>query len=222
MTDLAEYRAGAIDLLGVIACGQLTAFGRLADDARLAPSLADKVELSGMAADQFERFRRVSGRISELGAEAMAAMTPFHSAFDSFHEHTAPNTWLEGLIKAYVGDGIAADFYREVAAFVDPQTRELVIQVLTDAGHTDFLVERVRTAVEESPHVAGRLALWGRRLVGEALSQAQLVATDRKALSSLLTGTIDRPGMDLAAVSRLFSRLAENHTERMKTLGLQA
>jgi len=38
----------------------------------------------------------------------------------------------------------------------------------------------------------------------------------------LLTGTVDRPGMDLAAISRMFSRLVENHTRRMAKLGLQA
>ena len=27
--------------------------------------------------------------------------------------------WLEGLVKAYVGDGIAPDFYREIATYVD-------------------------------------------------------------------------------------------------------
>lgn len=48
------------------------------------------------------------------------------------------------------------------------------------------------------------------------------MAADRDALASLLTGTVDRPGLDLAAVSRLFSRLIENHTRRMAMLGLQA
>jgi hypothetical protein len=51
---------------------------------------------------------------------------------------------------------------------------------------------------------------------------AQRVAADRDALTSLLTGTVDRPGMDLAAISRMFSRLVANHTKRMAELGLQA
>ena len=80
----------------------------------------------------------------------------------------------------------------------------------------------MRSSIENDPKVGGRLALWGRRLVGEALSQAQRVAADRDALTSLLTGTVDRPGLDLAAVSRMFSRLVENHTRRMATLGLQS
>jgi hypothetical protein len=152
----------------------------------------------------------------------MDAMKPFHPAFDAYHSYTKPKDWLEGLLKAYVGDGFAADFYREVAAFVDADTRSLVHEVLADAGHGDYVVEKVRAAIGADPKVAGRLALWGRRLVGEALSQAQRVAANRDALTSLLTGTVDRPGMDLAAISRMFTRLVENHARRMTTLGLQS
>jgi hypothetical protein len=216
------YRAGAVDLLGLLAYGALTAFDRLAEDARMAPTLADKVQLATMAARQVAHFQRVRDRLAGSDVDVMAAMRPFHEAFNAFHDHTRPKDWLEGLVKAYVGDGIAADFYREVAAFVDANTRALVHEVLADAGHADFVVEKVRSAIAADPRIGGRLALWGRRLVGEALSQAQRVAADRDALTSLLTGTVDRPGLDLAAVSRMFSRLIENHTRRMATLGLQA
>lgn len=216
------YRQGAVDLLGILAYGALAAFDRLAEDARKAPTTEEKVHVASMAALQVEHFGRVRTRLSELEADVMTAMKPFHAAFDSFHHHTMPKDWLEGLIWAYVGNGFASDFYREVAAFVDSETRALVYQVLADETHTDFVIEKVRAAILADHRVAGRLALWGRRLVGEALSQAQRVAADRDSLTSLLTGTVDRPGMDLAAISRMFSRLVETHTRRMAQLGLQA
>lgn len=222
MSDEANYRDGAVDLLGILAYGELTAFERLAEDARLAPTLVDKVHMASMAAIQIEHYGRVEAHLSTLDAEVTEAMRPFHAPFDQFHAYTKPKDWLEGLLKAYVGDGFAADFYREVAAFVDVDTRTLVFEVLADVGHAAFVVEKVRSAIDRDARVAGRLALWGRRLVGEALSQAQRVAADRDALTALLTGTVDRPGMDLAAISRTFSRLIENHTARMAKLGLQA
>jgi hypothetical protein len=86
-------------------------------------------------------------------------------------------------------------------------------------------VEKVRAAIAADPRVAGRLALWGRRLVGEALSQAQLVAAERDSLSALLVGGVDRPGVqraDLAEIGRMFARLTEAHTKRMAALGLSA
>ena len=58
--------------------------------------------------------------------------------------------------------------------------------------------------------------------MGEALSQAQRVAAERDALTALLAGGVDRPGLDLAALGRMFSRLTENHAKRMAELGLSA
>jgi hypothetical protein len=222
--DLAdpEYRDAVVDLLGVLALGELTGFERLAADASLAPSIPDKAALAGMAVAEFGHFGLLRDRLLELGADPATAMAPFAPALNTFHERTAPADWLEGLVKAYVGDGIATDFYKEVSAYVDPRTRELVVQVLDDTGHSGFVVDRVRAAIAAEPRVGGRLALWGRRLVGEALSQAQRVAAERDALSSLLVGGVDRPGADLAEIGRMFARLTENHTRRMTTLGLSA
>jgi hypothetical protein len=210
------YRAAVVDLLAVLAYGEITAFQRLADDARLAPTIADKAALSEMAVAEFEHFRQLRARLTDLGAEPEAAMAPFVAALDAFHDSTAPSDWLEGLVKAYVGDGFAADFYREVAASLDSDTRGFVLDVLADTGHAAFAVDRVRAAIEREPPLAGRLALWARRLVGEALQQAQQIALERADLASLLVGG----SMDEQAVGELFGRLTERHVERMSALGL--
>jgi hypothetical protein len=216
------YRAAVVDLLGAIAYGEIAAFERLAEDAKMAPTVADKTALAQMAATEFGHYQGLHDRIVELGADPMAAMQPFVAPFDGFHARTAPSDWLEGLVKAYVGDGLAADFYREIAAFLDVDTRALIVESLQDAGQSAFVVDRVGRAIADDPRVAGRLALWGRRLMGEALSQAQRVAAERDALSALLAGGVDRPGLDLAAIGRLFTRLTDNHSARMATLGLDA
>ena len=221
-----DYSTAVVDLLGALAYGEITAFTRLAEDAELAPTLPDKARLGRIAVQEFAHFELLVTRLKETGADPEQAMLPFVAAVDAFHERTAPSTWLEGLVKAYVGDGIATDFYREISRYVDDSTRELVEQVLDDAGQADFVVTAVRAAIEAEPRVAGRLALWGRRLVGEALSQAQRVAADRDALAALLVGGLvgapNLAGADLAEVGRMFARLTENHTRRMGRLGLTA
>src|SRR5580765_1534070 len=136
-------------------------------------------------------------------------MEPFIPALEAFHERTAPADWLEGLVKAYVGDGIAEDFYREVSAYLDESTRDLVLSVLEDTGHSTFAVDRVRAAIEADPRLAGRLALWGRRRVGEALSLAQRVAAERAALSALLVCGLTPPGADLADFCFKFTATTE-------------
>ncbi len=217
-----DYREAVVDLLGAIAYGELSAFERLAEDAKLAPTLEDKVEISAMAAVEFGHLNALRARLTDLGVDPYGAMRPFQRAIDDFHMHTAPSDWYEGLIKAYVGDGLAADFYREIAAYLDPDTRDLIIDSLADTGHSVFVVDRVCTAIAANPRLGGRLALWGRRLMGEALIQGQRVAAERDALSALLAGGVDRPGLDLAAIGRMFTRLTERHAARMAELGLDA
>jgi hypothetical protein len=214
------YRAAVIDLLGAIAYGEISAFERLAEDAKLAPTLSDKVALIAMASAEFGHVTRLRARLEQLGVDPFTAMAPFQAAIDAFHEHTAPSDWFEGLVKAYVGDGLARDFYREIAAFLDVDTRDLIIDSLEDDVHAEFVVDRVRDAIAADHRLGGRLALWGRRLMGEALSQAQRVAADRDALTALLAGGVDLPGMDLAALGRMFNRLTERHAYRMTELGL--
>jgi hypothetical protein len=221
--DDVAYRAAVVDLLGVLAYGELMASQRLAADAAMAPTIDDQVELSTMAAAEFRHFVSLRDRLAELGADPAAAMEPFRRPLERFHEMTAPSDWLEGLVKAYVGDGIGVDFYREIAASLDPQTRDLVLAVCEDLGQSEFVVDRVRAAIAADPRIEGRLALWARRLVGEALSQAQHVAAERDALTSLLIGEVGvAEGMDLTAVGAMLSRLTDAHAKRMQALGLSS
>jgi len=207
-----------VDLLGVLAYGELTAFDRLAEDARMAPTTAGRAALATMAAAEMGHFALLCNRLIELGADPEKSMSPFAAPIDAFHDGTRPSTWLEGLVKAYVGDGLAADFYREVSNFLDDSTRALVLSVLADTGHACFAVREVRAAIRADPAIGGRLALWARRLVGEALTQSQRVIAERDQLAELL---INGTG-DLAGVSELLNRITSAHTVRMSQLGLSS
>jgi hypothetical protein len=216
------YRQAVVDLLGVLAYTELVAFERLAADAALAPSISDQIALSLMATAEIRHFTRLAERLGDLDVDPAVAMKPFVEPILDFHAKTAPGDWLESLVKAYVGDGIATDFYREVAQSVDPETRALVLEVCSDTGHANFAVATVLAAIEADPRIGGRLALWGRRLVGEAISSAQTIAAERDGLASLIVGGVDRPGIGLVELGAMFSRLTDAHTRRMQTLGLQA
>jgi hypothetical protein len=205
------------DLFGLLAYAELVAFFNLSGDAELAPSLADKAALGGMAVAEFGHFRALHGALTRMGAVPEQAMEPFVAPLDAFHDRTAPADWLEGLVKAYVGDGIAADFYRTVAQVLPPETQSLVRTVLADTGRTEFVIARAREAIEADPRVAGRLGLWARRLVGEALGQAQRVAAEREPLARLLVGGATS---QLGDIGRMFADLTDAHAERMAALGL--
>jgi len=217
-TDAPETDA-LTDLFGLLAYAELVAFLNLSGDAALASSLEDKAALGGMAVAEFGHFRALHGALTSMGAVPEQAMAPFVAPLDAFHARTAPADWLEGLVKAYVGDGLGADFYRAVAEFLEPKARALVLEVLADTGHADFVISRVRAAIEADPAVAGRLALWARRLVGEALAQAHRVVAERPSLARLVVGAAGEAGGQ-GDIGRLFARITDAHDQRLAALGV--
>ncbi|MEU8095001.1 ferritin-like fold-containing protein [Micromonospora chalcea] len=204
----------AIDLFGLVAYGELLAFDRLAADARLAPDLGRRAALSEMAAAEIAHYRWLTDRLAAWGVTPEEAMVPYVEALRAYHDSTEPRDWAEAVTKAYVGDAITDDFLRGIAGGLDGPERTLLLDVLHDSRYAEFAAAEIRAAIEADPRAAGRLSMWARRLLGEALSQAgRVAAADRGALSAL----IGRTGGDVPGLLR---RLTEAHTARMTAVGL--
>lgn len=204
-----------VDLLGLVAYGELLAFDRLAADARLAPDLRRRAALCEMAAAEIAHYRWIVDRITALGAIPDEALATYAEALEAYHDSTEPKDWLEAVTKAYVGDAISDDFLREIADGLDGPDRQLILDVLHDSRYAEFAAAEIRAAIEADPRVANRLSMWARRLVGEALSQAgRVAAADRGALTALFAR---REGADMSA---LFHRLTDAHRARMTAVGL--
>lgn len=209
-------RAAVIDLLGLVAYGELLAFDRMAADARLAPDLRRRAVLSEMAAAEIANYRLLADRLVALGADPDAAMALYLDPLRRYHDSTQPKDWLEALTKAYVGDAIADDFLREVATLLDEPDRQLVLDVLHDTRYAEFAEAEIRVAIAADPKVTNRLSMWARRLVGEALTQAMRVAEERPALARLIIARRSGP----EALPALFKQLTTAHTARMEAVGL--
>ncbi|WP_026818881.1 ferritin-like fold-containing protein [Arthrobacter castelli] len=218
-SDPGSYRSFILDLLGIMAYGELSAFERLSSDARFSPELNDRVVLGGRAAAEYAHYELIAARLEAMDADVAGTMRPFMAAVDAFHDRTRPADWYESIMKAYVLDAISGDFYRALARHLDPRTQQIVAEVQVTEEQSDVLMSRLRTALVDNPRLASRLALWGRRLVGEALTQAQRLGIERSFLEGLVS-LHDESGAD--PVAKLFSDLTREHSRRMNLLGLTA
>jgi len=235
----AVRRADSVELLGLVAHLEQVAFVRLAGDSAIAPTVEQRLALSRFAAAAVERRDRVLARIVELGGDPEAALAQFDDVLVDFDARTQPSTWWERLLKAYVGYGVADDFCRLAADGLDEDSRALVLDVLDDASHADLAVTALDAAGSDDGVLTSRLALWGRRLVGEALGVVQGLLTQRPALARLVATSDDTPDRgsapnratgernDTVATggganppAKVFGELTAQHTRRMSRLGL--
>ncbi len=207
---------GVNEVLALLAYGEVAAFYRLAEEARMAPNLDGRINMATMAAAEMNHYQLLRDELARRGVDVVPAMTRYAPALENYHRLTTPSTWLEALVKTYVGDALAADFYREIVGAMPGAAADLVRAVLAETGHSQFVVAEVRAAVSASARQRNRLALWSRRLLGEAITQAQYVLADHDELVDLLMAS----GEGLGELTGFFDRLQRNHSARMQELGL--
>lgn len=206
---------GVNELFALLAYGEVAAFYRLTDEARMAPDLQGRINMARMAAAEMGHFDVVRNALEARGVDVPAAMSRYASALEQYHRLTMPSTWLEALVKTYVGDAMAADLYLALAGSLPDEVADVVRAVLAETGHSQFVVAEVRGAVTASSRQRSRLALWSRRLLGEAITQAQFVLADHDELVDLVLA-----GGGLGQLTDFFDRLQHTHGERMRQLGL--
>src|SRR5699024_5109417 len=135
-----QEREGTIELLGAIAYGAISGFTRMAADSEMARDLVLKRALAGMADKEVHDHELLVDHGVERRGDPTEAMAPFRAAFDSFHARTRPRDLLEGMVKAYIGDGIATDFFLEISRYVEPTTRAIIERASSDHRDVDTIV----------------------------------------------------------------------------------
>jgi hypothetical protein len=207
---------GVNKLFALLAYGEVAAFYRLTDEARMAPSLRGRIAMASMAAAEMGHYEMLRDALTGRGVDVEQAMIGYISALENYHRLTTPSTWLEALVKTYIGDALAADFYREIADALPDEVADVVRGVLSETGHSQFVVAEVRAAVASSGKQRNRLTLWARRLLGEAITQAQYVMAEHDELTDLVVSGTG----GLGKITDFFDGLQRTHAERMAELGL--
>ena len=206
---------GVNELFSLLAYGEVAAFYRLTDEARMAPDLRGRINMARMAAAEMRHYEMLRTTLESRGVDVLSSMTRYAPALENYHRLTLPSTWLEALVKTYVGDAMAADLYLAIAGSLPDEVADVVRAVLAETGHSQFVVADVRAAVTSSGRQRSRLALWSRRLLGEAITQAQYVLADRDELVDLVLSS-----GGLGQITDFFERMQQTHDARIRELGL--
>lgn len=213
---LSADHPGVNELFAVLAYGEIAAFYRLTDEAKMAPDLRGRISMASMAAAEMQHYEQLRDALESRGVDVVSAMSKYVSALENYHRLTMPSTWLEALVKTYVGDALAADLYLEIADGLPDEVADVVRAALAETGHSQFVVAEVRAAVTSSSKQRSRLALWARRLLGEAITQAQYLLAGHDELVDLVVSGAG----GLGQLNAFFDRLQQTHERRMRELGL--
>lgn len=226
--DLKPYTPEPKVYLGQLAYLLLSNFEILTNELKYAPTTAYKAELSEAAAKSFDKYRAISKKLSGLGFDVTDSMDPFVERVDTFHSRTAGIDWYESVIKIYLVSGLLDDFYRRLAIGLPKELREDVEKSLSDKTFEKFAKRVLVEGMSGNESLESRLALWGRRLMGDVLLEVR-AAFDNKKLSGAdknakLSLEQERE-INLESYSKiepLVTEMIAAHSLRMDAVGLTA
>ena len=208
--DLADISPDALSYLGQVAYFELAVFESLTRAVSEAPDLASKEDLSLVAGEALDKHHGMVNIIRQMKADAAATMQPFTEDIDRFESLTHGRDWYETLLGVYLTAGFLNEFFLELAGALPKKHRLTVQEILSTDRTGEVLVAAIRGGIEVDPKLASRLAMWGRRLMGDT----QLVARGALRLSA--------DGSDESKLEPVFTDLIGTHTKRMDALGLTA
>lgn len=208
--DLADLTPDALSYLGQVAYFELAVFESLTRAISEAPDLAGKEGLSQVAGEALAKHHGLVDILRQLKADPAATMEPFAPDIDRFESLTRGRDWYETLLGVYVTAGFLNQFFLELAGALPKKHRATVQDILRTDRTEEVLVTALRAGIENDPKLASRLALWGRRLMGDT----QLVARSALRLSA--------DGSDESKLEPVFTDLIGTHSKRMDILGLTA
>lgn len=197
--------------LGRAAYLQLSIFEAAAHAVATAPTPAGKAAMSQVAKSSMTKYDGLIGELKRAGLDPVATMAPFTTEADAFRHDTSGGDWYESLVTNYVIAGLLDDFFVRLADGLRDDQRARIATLLAPDSASSHIIGELTSAIADNPRLASRLALWGRRLVGDTL----LIA--RSALA-----TPENTAPDEARLEPVFTELIAAHTRRMDALGLTA
>lgn len=217
--DLHEIAPDLPEYLGRAAYVQLTLFENLGRVIATAPTTAAKTELSRAAELSIAKHRAIVEELRRLGLDPAQVMEPYTQGIDEFERVTRGADWYENLLTCYLSAGFLDEFFAAVANGVDDPAAQRVGELLRGESGEPLMLAQLAAGIQESPRLASRLALWGRRLVGDIMLVGRSSLHIERGRDGRRPGG---PGSDEERIEPVFTELIASHTRRMDALGLSA
>lgn len=208
--DLKEFAPGAVEYLARAAYVQLTLFEDCSRAVAIAPSTAAKEVLARTAGIAIDKHRALVAELERRGADVALEMERHRAVIDRFQRLTQGQDWYEAALTCYLAGGFLDDLFLALADGLPGELPAHIREILARSADDAFVV-LFTAAMNDNPRLPSRLALWGRRILGDAL----LVARDALVFSEDLV-------KDEQRIEPAFSELVAQHTRRMDVLGLSA
>ena len=107
---VAADHPGINELFALLAYGEVAAFYRLTDEARMAPDLNGWINMASMAAAEMGHYEMLSDTLAARGVDVVPAMSQYIPALEKYHQLT-PDLGTPGEGKVQLLSAVMSDSY---------------------------------------------------------------------------------------------------------------
>lgn len=207
-----------VELLGVLAYGQLRAFAAMSSAVRFAPDARAADRIATFAGREHDAYRVLHDHLASLTDLATAAMDRQKGLFDRFFARAPLEDWFGAMVFFAFGIPLARDFMRAVVPLLDPASGDVVLRTLQDRAEVEGAAVALLRSELTSDVARERARGIVADLLGQALTSFQQAAGDTDALSVLLGADDDAADVE---VRQLAMDLLTAHRGRLVALGLE-
>jgi hypothetical protein len=202
---------------------QFTIAYLMQDDSLNAPTAEIREAQLEISKKYKQRGQEIEALIVKSGTSKMDLQMEIRDRLDILIQRTEGLGWHEDLMRIYIVFGILEDSLHKVSKGLSPARRIKVESLMLDRSLESFCYEQLANAIKENPEIAGRLAMFGRMVVADALLEVR----DSITLAEILPKALPADVTELAreqfkALEPFTSDLISEHTLRMDRLGLTA
>ena len=195
----------------------------LQDDAINAPTSEIRERQLEISRKYRQRSDEIKAQIAKGGASEMDLQAEIRDRLDILVQRTEGFGWHEDLIRVHIVFGILGDSLHRVSKGLSPAKRIKIESLMLDRSLDTFCHEELSKAIEAAPEISGRLAMFGRMVVADALLEVR----DSVNLELVVPKPVPADATELAreqfkALEPFTSELIAEHTLRMDRLGLTA